>query len=74
MKILKPTTRIALPILVFLSLPLTCFSQSDSKAVFLQQMEDYGIRFTSDNKVELLMSGQEKFGLSPLEYRLKHRS
>ena len=60
MKILKPT-RIALPILVFLSLPLTCFSQSDSKAVFRQQMEDYGIRFTNDNKVELLMSGQAKF-------------
>ena len=32
-----------------------------STDVFQQQMEDYGIRFTHDNKVTLLMSGQAKF-------------
>ena len=42
-----------------------CFSVSagaqSSTDVFQQQMEDYGIRFTHDNKVTLLMSGQAKF-------------
>ena len=32
-----------------------------STDVFQQQMEDYGIRFTHDNQVTLLMSGQAKF-------------
>ena len=32
-----------------------------SDSLILSQLEDYGIRFTADNSVTLLMSGQEKF-------------
>ena len=36
-------------------------SQLSSDSLILHQLEDYGIRFTADNSVTLLMSGQEKF-------------
>ena len=32
-----------------------------SDSLILMQLKDYGIRFTNDNSVVLLMSGQEKF-------------
>ena len=42
----------------FLILPA---SAQTSDALIRQQLEDYGIRFTDDNSVRLLMSGQAKF-------------
>ena len=47
--------------LVICHLSFTGAVAQSSEAVFKQQMQDYGIRFTNDNKVTLLMSGQAKF-------------
>lgn len=44
----------------FLALCPTAHAQT-SDSLIHQQLEAYGIRFTHDNKVSLLMSGQEKF-------------
>ena len=52
-------TRMMLIILAFFS--INSFAQRSSDAVFRQQMEQYGIRFTEGNSVHLLMSGQQKF-------------
>lgn len=41
--------------------PINSLAQQSSDAVFRQQMELYGIRFTEGNNVKLLMSGQQKF-------------
>ena len=52
--------RLFLTVASTLALAVSALAQT-SDAVFRQKMEDYGIRFTNDNKVTLLFSGQEKF-------------
>ena len=52
-------TRMAIAILVFF--PLSATAKRSSDAIFRQQMEQYGIRFTEGNSVRLLTSGQQKF-------------
>ena len=49
----------AIAILVFF--PLSATAKRSSDAIFRQQMEQYGIRFTEGNSVRLLTSGQQKF-------------
>ena len=49
---------------IILSLLLTgvyVFCQESSDSLFRHQMEDCGVRFSHNNRVTLLMSGQEKF-------------
>ena len=46
--------------MLFLLFPLTGNAQG-SDSLIVQQMRELGITFTHDNKVELLMSGKEKF-------------
>ena len=41
--------------------PSTISGQETSDAVFRRHMEEYGIRFSDQNEVHLLMNGQEKF-------------
>ena len=41
-------------------LPLTGYGQT-SDSIIRQQMADYGVRFTDDNSVRVLMNGQAKF-------------
>ena len=46
---------------LFIFLPfLPCRAQT-SDSLIVAQLRDYGIEFTNDNRVSLLMSGQEKF-------------
>ena len=40
---------------------ITSQAQTTADSLMYQQLSDYGIRFSRDNKVTLLMSGQEKF-------------
>ena len=52
-------------VLTAIVLTLSCQSvhawQDTSDSLFLRQMQDYGIRFSHNNSVTLLMSGQQKF-------------
>ena len=59
MKIVNRWAGIAVAILALL--PLSISGQESSDAVFRRHMEEYGIRFTDQNKVHLLMNGQAKF-------------
>ena len=41
--------------------PLQVFGQQTADSLLLRQLEDYGINFSHNNSVTLLMSGREKF-------------
>lgn len=56
-----PLWRIAALTLAACALPLCPTSAQTSDSLIHRQLEDYGIQFTHNNKVTLLMSGQEKF-------------
>jgi len=46
---------------VLTAFSLTTQAQTSSDSLIMRQLDEYGIRFTHDNSVTLLMSGQEKF-------------
>ena len=54
------TVRVLFVLIVFHFSLFTSLSQTSDSLIF-HQLRDYGIRFTDDNSVTLLMSGQEKF-------------
>lgn len=47
--------------IVLAAITLQSQAQPGSQDIFQQEMSRYGIRFTSDNDVQLLMSGRQKF-------------
>ena len=53
--------RIILPLLFSIHYSLLTASAQSSDSMTVEQMSALGIHFTNDNKVELLMSGREKF-------------
>ncbi len=53
--------RIILPLLFTIHFSLLTASAQSSDSMTVEQMRALGIHFTNDNKVELLMSGREKF-------------
>jgi cardiolipin synthase len=54
--------RARVTIAILASFPLCTLAQTEtSDTLIRRQLEQEGVRFTSDNKVHLLMSGQEKF-------------
>ena len=62
-------------LIVFL-VATTCqvVAQTPSDSLILRQLQDYGIRFSDDNSVTLLFSGQEKFDDMFAAIRQAHQS
>lgn len=59
MKLLLCGVRMVLAI--FTLIPATCQSQITSDSILRREMTDLGIRFTDNNSVHILKSGQDKF-------------